>query len=94
VKYGESVGVRRRAILNQFPVESSLLARTGGGIGVLLAWGIAFMIPSSTILPMTLPGSAVIVGVGLSTAIGPFFEVYSVVLAAQPDPIEGLRAKK
>jgi putative ABC transport system permease protein len=90
VTYWESVGARPSDISNQFQVESSLRAGTGGGIGVLLAWGIAFVIPSSTTLPMTLPGSAVIVGVRLATAIGLFFVIYPAMLAAQSDPIEGL----
>ncbi|MBP1774606.1 MAG: hypothetical protein H6Q86_612 [candidate division NC10 bacterium] len=90
----KSVGARRGDILNQFLVESALLAATGGGIGVLLAWGVAIAVRNYTPVPMALPYSAVLVGVGLSTAIGLFFGIYPAKRAAQLDPIEALRFEK
>ena len=40
----KSVGARRQDILNQFLVESSMLAGIGGCIGVVLAWLIALLV--------------------------------------------------
>ena len=40
----KSVGARRQDILNQFLVESSMLAGIGGLIGVVLAWIVAMLV--------------------------------------------------
>ena len=90
----KSVGARQGDILNQFLVESSLLAATGGVLGVLLAWVVAVVVRNYTPVPMSLPYSAIAVGVGLSTAVGLFFGIYPARRAAMLDPIEALRAEK
>jgi putative ABC transport system permease protein len=90
----KSVGARRSDILNQFLVESSVLAGLGGLIGVGLAWGIAILVRSLTAVPMALPVTAVVIGVGLSAAVGLFFGIYPARRAADLDPIEALRAEK
>jgi putative ABC transport system permease protein len=90
----KAVGARHGDILNQFLVESSLLAATGGVMGVLLAWVVAVAVRNYTPVPMALPYSAVAVGVGLSTAVGLFFGIYPARRAALLDPIEALRAEK
>jgi putative ABC transport system permease protein len=87
----KSVGARRSDILNQFLVESSTLSGVGGFIGVSLAWAIAVLVRSTTPVPMEVPLSAVIVGVGLSSAVGLFFGIYPARKAAKLDPIEALR---
>jgi putative ABC transport system permease protein len=89
----KSVGARRQDILNQFLVESSMLAGTGGLIGVILAWSVAILIRNVTPVPMSVPPSAVIIGVGLSMAVGLFFGIYPAQRASKLDPIEALRAE-
>jgi putative ABC transport system permease protein len=90
----KSVGARQSDILNQFLVESSMLAAAGGLLGVLLAWAVAFGVRNLTPVPMAMPYTAVITGVGLSTAVGLFFGIYPARRAAQLDPIVALRAEK
>ncbi|HOL70182.1 MAG TPA: ABC transporter permease [Bryobacteraceae bacterium] len=90
----KSVGARKQDILSQFLVESSTLAAAGGIMGVLLAWVIAVVVRNTAGVPMELPVSAVIVGVGLSTVIGLFFGIYPAKRAAELDPIEALRSEK
>lgn len=90
----KSVGARRQDILSQFLVESSMLAAAGGLMGVLIAWGIAVVVRNTAGVPMELPASAVIVGVGLSTIVGLFFGIYPAKRAAELDPIEALRMEK
>jgi putative ABC transport system permease protein len=90
----KSVGARRQDILNQFLVESSMLAGMGGLIGVLLAWIIATAVRRFTPVPMSVPISAVLVGVLLSTAVGLFFGIYPAQRAAKLDPIEALRVER
>jgi putative ABC transport system permease protein len=89
----KSVGARRQDILNQFLVESSLLAGLGGFIGVSIAWLIAIVVRNFTPVPMVLPISAILVGVALSALVGLFFGIYPARRAARLDPIVALRAE-
>jgi putative ABC transport system permease protein len=89
----KSVGARRQDILNQFLVESSMLAATGGLIGVALAWILAALVRSLTPVPMAVPISAVLIGVSLSTAVGLFFGIYPAQQASKLDPIQALRVE-
>ena len=90
----KAVGARRTDILNQFLVESSVLSATGGLMGVMLAWTIAVIVRQATPVPMVLPASSIVLGVGISAAVGLFFGVYPAQRAAKLDPIEALRAEK
>jgi putative ABC transport system permease protein len=89
----KSVGARRVDILRQFLVESSLLAASGGMLGVLFAYGVTILVRSVTPVPMAMPLTAVAVGVGLSAVVGLFFGIYPASRAARLDPIEALRAE-
>jgi putative ABC transport system permease protein len=89
----KSLGARRRDILNQFLVESSMLAASGGFVGVALAWLVAVVVRNFTPVPMRLPVSAVVIGVGLSAVVGLFFGIYPAQRASKLDPIEALRAE-
>jgi putative ABC transport system permease protein len=90
----KSVGARRQDILNQFLVESSMLAGLGGLIGVVLAWIAAMLVRNFTAVPMSVPISAVLIGVTLSTAVGLFFGIYPAQRASKLDPIEALRVER
>ena len=89
----KSLGARRRDILNQYLVESAVLAAAGGLVGVAAAWVIAVLVRSLTSVPMALPVSSVVIGVGLSATVGLFFGIYPATQAAKLDPIEALRAE-
>ncbi|MBZ5608057.1 MAG: ABC transporter permease [Acidobacteriia bacterium] len=90
----KSVGARRQDILNQFLVESSMLAGIGGLFGVSIAWIVALLVRSFTPVPMAVPVSAVLIGLGLSTAVGLFFGIYPANQASKLDPIEALRVER
>jgi len=87
----KAVGARRGDIMRQFLIESSLLSATGGLMGVALAWMVAVTVRSLTPMPMVVPPSAVVVGVGVSALVGLFFGVYPASRAAKLDPIHALR---
>ncbi len=89
----KSVGARRQDILNQFLVESSMLAGSGGVIGVVLSWTVAILVRKLTPVPMDVPVSAVVIGVSLSMTVGLFFGIYPAQRASKLDPIEALRAE-
>jgi putative ABC transport system permease protein len=90
----KSVGARNKDILSQFLVESAMLSGLGGLIGVTLAWILAVVVRSATPVPMSVPLTAVIMGVTLSGAVGLFFGIYPARRAAHLDPIEALRMER
>jgi putative ABC transport system permease protein len=87
----KSMGARRRDILWQFVIESGVMAGIGGIAGVVLATLIARLV--NIIFTASVPLSAVIVGVTLSTAVGLFFGIYPATKAARLNPIEALRTE-
>ncbi|MBV9301360.1 MAG: ABC transporter permease [Acidobacteriaceae bacterium] len=90
----KSLGARRADILRQFLVESATLAATGGLIGVLIAWFLAAIVRSATSVPMALPITSIVIGVGLSAIVGLFFGIYPARQASKLDPIEALREER
>jgi putative ABC transport system permease protein len=90
----KSLGARRADILNQYLVESSVLSGIGGLLGVGLAWILAIVVRNLTPVPMALPWTSVMIGVGLSATVGLFFGIYPARRASRLDPIEALRVEK
>ncbi|HXW55700.1 MAG TPA: ABC transporter permease [Candidatus Cybelea sp.] len=89
----KSLGARRRHILMQFLVESSLLAATGGAIGILAALGIACLVRAISPVPISTPVFVMVVALTLSTAVGLFFGIYPAMRAARLSPIDALRVE-
>jgi putative ABC transport system permease protein len=89
----KAVGARRQDIQNQFLVESAVLAAIGGFIGVVIAYLLTVIVRNATPLPMQMPLGSVILGVGLSAAVGLFFGIYPARQAAKLDPIVALHAE-
>jgi putative ABC transport system permease protein len=65
----------------------------GGLVGVVLAWIISTLVRNFTSVPMSVPVTGVLIGVGLSTAVGLFFGIYPAQRASKLDPIEALRVE-
>jgi len=89
----KSLGARRRDILLQFLVEASVLSTVGGLVGVLAALGATTLVVATTPVPMRTPVSAVVLAVGISSAVGLFFGIYPAQKAARLDPVVALRAE-
>jgi putative ABC transport system permease protein len=89
----KSLGARRSHIILQFLMESSLLAATGGLLGVLFAIIIAQLVRVMSPIPISTPIFAILIALLLSTVVGLFFGIYPAMRAAKLDPIEALRAE-
>jgi putative ABC transport system permease protein len=88
----KAIGATRGAIVLQFLLEAMTLTFFGGVIGVSLAIVISYLImllmPS---LPALIPLWAILLGLGVSIAVGLIFGVLPARKAARLDPIECLR---
>ncbi len=90
----KALGARRREILHQFLVESTLLAGVGGTLGLLLAWFLAWIVESRTPVPMTITFPYIALSLGVSAGIGIFSGIYPAAKAAKLDPIVALGAER
>jgi len=88
----KAIGASKHMILTQFTTEAITLCAVGGVFGVivgaLLTW-IVYELPIG--LPVTLSTVWVLIGFGVSCAIGLLFGIYPAWKAANLDPIEALR---
>jgi len=87
----KTVGARRKDILAQFLVEATVLAVSGGCLGLLIAWTACHFAAVYTALrPVITPG-AVALSLGVCLGVGFFFGIVPAVRAARKDPIDALR---
>jgi putative ABC transport system permease protein len=86
----KAVGATNRDIMLQFLIESSLLASVGGGMGLILAYGVAALIRSTTPVPMTITFFYCLIALLFSGGIGLLSGVYPARKAAKLDPIVAL----
>jgi putative ABC transport system permease protein len=86
----KAVGARRKQILVQFLIESSLLAAVGGALGLLLAAGISWVVRVSTPITMTITIFYVLLSLGVSGGIGLIAGIYPAYKASRLDPIVAL----
>jgi putative ABC transport system permease protein len=91
----KAIGAKRKDILLQFLVESTVLSLLGGLIGAALGWGIASLMGQirfggSTITPVVGLDSVMLATL-FSMAVGLFFGIYPATRASRLQPVDALR---
>lgn len=84
-----AVGATKQDILWQFLTESTILSLFGGVLGLVLAAIIVLIV--RFFFPASINLFAVVVTLGISSAIGIFFGIYPARRAAKLPPIEAIR---
>jgi putative ABC transport system permease protein len=87
----KALGARRRDIMSQVLTESVTLSTAGGVAGITLGFLAAQAIATLTPLPARLEPWSIMLGIGITAAVGLFFGAYPASRAARLDPIEALR---
>ncbi|MGI8837868.1 MAG: ABC transporter permease [Pyrinomonadaceae bacterium] len=87
----KAVGATRLNILSQFLIEAVVLTAFGGVIGLALGEVASLLTNKYSPLPAFVPLWAIVVGIGISTAVGIVFGLWPAWKAARLDPIEALR---
>jgi putative ABC transport system permease protein len=87
----KALGARSKDILRQFLIEAVFLTFSGGLLGILFGFGVAFLVRAATPLPAAVTGWSVGLGLFVSVAVGLFFGLFPARKAARVDPIVSLR---
>ena len=87
----KAVGATRRSILSQFLIEAVVLTGIGGLIGLIIGEIVSLLVNAYSPLPAFVPLWAILIGIGVSAAVGIIFGLYPAWKAAALDPIEALR---
>ncbi len=86
----KAVGAKKRQIMMQFLIESSLLSGVGGVLGLMLAWLLAWVVRITTPIPMNVTVGYILLALLVSGGIGMIAGIYPAFKASRLDPIVAL----
>jgi putative ABC transport system permease protein len=86
----KALGARRKQVLVQFLIESSILCALGGVLGLLAAAAISWAVTVFTPITMTITIGYIALALGVSTAVGMIAGIYPAFKASRLDPIIAL----
>ena len=85
----KALGAKRRTILVQFLIESSLICLGGGLIGLAFSYPLSMLVDK--FLPTSMPISLAFLGILISLAVGVISGIVPASRASKLDPVEALR---
>ncbi|MCI0588626.1 MAG: ABC transporter permease [Planctomycetes bacterium] len=86
-----ALGARRRHVLLQFLVETTVLSAVGGALGLGLGLAIPSIVQSVTRMKTVVTPESLALALGISILVGIGFGLYPARRAARMDPVEALR---
>ena len=86
----KALGARRKQVLVQFLIESSMLCAVGGILGLFAAAGISWAVTIFTPITMTITIGYILLALGVSTGVGMVSGIYPAFKASRLDPIIAL----
>ncbi len=89
----KALGAQERDIWTQFLIEAGILTLTGGVIGIIVGWGVAFLIQHVGNTTTLVSFDIILLALTVSIAIGVFFGFYPAWQASRLNPIEALRSE-
>ena len=87
----KAIGATKQDINTQFLAEAIALTFLGGGIGILLGWGVSYAVSLTGIVETQVTWSSVLLAFSVSAGIGIAFGWYPARRAASLNPIDALR---
>lgn len=88
-----ALGAKRGDIRGQFLIESVILSLIGGLLGIIFGIGASWLIAHFAKWQFSLSVGAILLGVGVSNAVGIFFGYYPARQASMLDPIVALKSE-
>jgi len=86
----KAVGATKLAIARQFLVESIMVTMVGGVIGLLISFGVGWVVAAKTSLTPSITLNTILIAMGVSVVVGIVFGLWPALRAANKDPIEAL----
>ncbi len=86
-----AIGARRPDIVRQFLIESVLISVGGGLLGIVIGFGLSWLIAYSAGWKTIVTTSSVLVAFGVAAVTGVVFGIYPAMKASRIDPIVALR---
>lgn len=86
-----SLGARKVFILLEFLIESTVLCLLGGLMGLLLVYLLFYLLSQAINYTLVVSLNNIILGVGISVAIGLIAGIFPASSAARMDPVEAMR---
>jgi putative ABC transport system permease protein len=88
-----AIGARRRDIIEQFLIETTVMSSTGGLAGVLLGLAVPPIVSHISGMPAVIRPWSPVLAFLIAVSVGVIFGVYPARRAAMLDPVEALRTE-
>lgn len=89
----KAIGAKRQTILIEFLLESSFICLLGGMIGLLMVFGLTFVLTKAFGFPVFISFKIMMLAVSLCIAIGILAGIIPASIAARLDPVVAIRSK-